>query len=264
MNRLDFGMPTLLELRTVERCAALCRELGLQFVELNAGMPEYQPERIDIERFAHVAEEYGVYYTIHLDDAPYPCHINERIARALIDTMRKTVEIAKKLHIPVINMHFNQGDYFTLPDRKVYIYEDYFDEYMRMLERFRDECEDAVGGSNVRICVENTRSFALGFVAAGLDCLLKSRVFGLTFDTGHDAANGGSQFPTIERNIDRLCHMHLHDWCVERGDHLPLGEGGIDIEKRLAIAREHGCRVVLETKTADGVRRSTHWLKTKK
>lgn len=236
MNRLDFGMPTLLELRTVERCAALCRELGLQFVELNAGMPEYQPERIDIERFA----------------------------RALIETMRKTVEIAKKLHIPVINMHFNQGDYFTLPDRKVYIYEDYFDEYMRMLERFRDECEDAVGGSDVRICVENTRSFALGFVAAGLDCLLKSRVFGLTFDTGHDAANGGSQFVTIERNIDRLCHMHLHDWCAERGDHLPLGEGGIDIEERLTIAREHGCRVVLETKTVDGVRRSTQWLKTKK
>lgn len=214
MNRLDFGMPTLLELRTVERCAALCRELGLQFVELNAGMPEYQPERIDIERFARVAEEYG--------------------------------------------------DYFTLPDRKVYIYEDYFDEYMRMLERFRDECEDAIGGSGVRICVENTRSFALGFVAAGLDCLLKSPVFGLTFDTGHDAASEFSQFPTIERNIDRLCHMHLHDWCAERGDHLPLGEGGIDIENRLAIAREHGCRVVLETKTADGVRRSTHWLKTKK
>lgn len=231
MNRLDFGMPTLLELRTVERCAALCRELGLQFVELNAGMPEYQPERI---------------------------------ARALIETVRKTVEIAKKLHIPVINMHFNQGDYFTLPDRKVYIYEDYFDEYMRMLERFRDECEDAVGGSGVRICVENTRSFALGFVAAGLDCLLKSPVFGLTFDTGHDAASEFSQFPTIERNIDRLCHMHLHDWCVDRGDHLPLGEGGIDIENRLKIAREHGCRVVLETKTADGVRRSTHWLKTKK
>lgn len=264
MGNIDFGMPSLLELRTVERNAELCHELGLKFVELNAGMPEYQPERIDPERFARAAEKFGIYYTIHMDDNSYPCSINERISRACIETMQDTIEIAKKLHIPTINMHFYQGDYFTLPDRKVYIYEDYFDDYMRMLERFRDECHDAVGGADIKICVENTRSFTLGFVAEGLECLLKSPVFGLTFDTGHDAGGEFSQFPIIERNLDRLCHMHLHDWCAARGDHLPLGEGGLDIERYLDIAREHNCRVVLETKTADGVRKSVEWLKAKK
>lgn len=31
----DLGMPTLIELPGPEDCARLCRELGLQFVELN-------------------------------------------------------------------------------------------------------------------------------------------------------------------------------------------------------------------------------------
>ena len=39
---MDFGMPVLLELDTLEQNAALCRELGLSFVELNMNLPQYQ------------------------------------------------------------------------------------------------------------------------------------------------------------------------------------------------------------------------------
>ena len=44
---MHFGIPTLIELKSTEACAALCRELGLDFVELNMNLPEYQPDRID-------------------------------------------------------------------------------------------------------------------------------------------------------------------------------------------------------------------------
>jgi hypothetical protein len=33
-------MPTLIEAKTLESCASLCRELGLAFVELNMNMPD--------------------------------------------------------------------------------------------------------------------------------------------------------------------------------------------------------------------------------
>lgn len=253
---MDFGMPTLIESKSLEECAALCRELGLKFIELSMEMPEYQPERMGLERFAEAADKYGIYYTLHFEDGMNPWASNDRVAAAYTETVLRTVETAKRLSIPILNMHFYEGTYFTLPDRKVYVYKEYHEEFMRKVTAFRDVCTDAIGDSGIKITVENTRAFMADYVAEGIDVLLQSPVFGLTFDTGHDAARGFKQFPLIERNLDRLCHMHLHDYSEERGDHLPIGEGTLDIDRYLKLAREHKCRVLLETKTAEGVRRS--------
>ena len=173
----------------------------------------------------------------------------------------RTIETAKRLSIPVLNMHFYEGTYFTLPDRKVYVYKEYFSEFIRKVAEFRYDCTEAIGNSGIKITVENTRAFMADFVAEGIDVLLQSPVFGLTFDTGHDAAHGFRQFPLLERHIDRLCHMHLHDYSAERGDHLPIGEGMLDINRYLKLARERNCRVLLETKTAEGVRCSAARIK---
>ena len=48
---VDLGMPTLLEAAGAEESAALCAELGLQFVELNMNLPEYaDPAHMDREK----------------------------------------------------------------------------------------------------------------------------------------------------------------------------------------------------------------------
>lgn len=39
---MQFGMPTLIENRTLEDNIRLCKKLGLQFLELNMNFPEYQ------------------------------------------------------------------------------------------------------------------------------------------------------------------------------------------------------------------------------
>ena len=61
----------------------------------------------------------------------------------------------------------------------------------------------------------------------------------------------------------RLQHMHLHD-VVQGQDHRALGTGELDKEKYLALAEQHGCTVVLETKTIAGLKESVQWLKTRK
>ncbi len=48
---MQFGMPTLIECRTLEDNLMLCRELGLSFIELNMNFPKYQvqcPEYTDV------------------------------------------------------------------------------------------------------------------------------------------------------------------------------------------------------------------------
>ena len=257
---MDFGLPTFLG-HDLEECAKMCSELGLRFSELSMDFPEYQPERVDAGELSRIAKEYGIYYTVHLEGALNPWEINDRAAKAYTETVLDTLDLAKRLAIPLLNMHFHEGDCITLPDKKVCLYEMYPDEFKARLTAFRDACTKAVGDTGIVITIENTRSFMREFVAEGVGLLLESPVFGLTFDTGHDAAQGFRQFPLIERNIERLRHMHLHDFSSVRGDHLPLGEGTLDIGRYLKLADKHNCRVLLETKTPEGVRRSAQYIR---
>jgi sugar phosphate isomerase/epimerase len=105
---MQFGMPALIELKSLEESAALCRELGLDFVELNMNQPEYQADRLDTSRLAEIADQYGVYYTIHLDENLAPCDFNDKVATAYTGTVVRTIEIAKQLDIPILNMHLSR------------------------------------------------------------------------------------------------------------------------------------------------------------
>ena len=260
-KKMDFGIPTLIEHKSLEDSAALCQSFGLQFVELNMNLPQYQIEYIDLTYLKEIADTYGIYYTIHLDENLNICDFNEKVANAYTETVLQTIDIAKRLSVPLLNMHFHEGVYFTLPDRKAYLFKEYSDKYREKLTVFRKAVPSAIGDYDIKICVENTRSFLLDFVAEGIELLLESPVFGLTFDTGHNAGSGFKQFKLIEKNINRLSHIHLHDYSKICGDHLPLGEGDLNISEYLNLAKQHKCRVLLETKTVDGVRQSVQWLK---
>jgi sugar phosphate isomerase/epimerase len=258
---MQFGMPTLIEVKTLEACAALCHELGLAFMELNMNLPEYQTERIDITEFRGISDKYGIYYTIHLDENLIPFDFNSKVAAAYIETTMQTIEIAKKLNVPILNMHLNPGVWFTLPDRKVFLFNEYEHEYIEKLTAFRDLCEKAIGDADIKICVENCGDYAdKQYIRKGLALLLESPVFSVTFDVGHNAGAGYTDEPTIMEHIDRLCHMHIHD-ASGRSNHLTLGSGEVDLLKYLEISSKHHCRTVIEVKTVDGLRLSVDWLK---
>lgn len=62
---MQYGMPTLIEINTLEETACLCRELSLDFIELNMNLPQYQVESLEqITKLQKIADEYGIFYTI--------------------------------------------------------------------------------------------------------------------------------------------------------------------------------------------------------
>lgn len=258
---MDFGMPTLIELPELEDCARLCRELGLQFVELNMNLPQCQPERMDAEALRQIRERYGIYFTLHLDENLNPCDCNPRVAEAYRQTAEDAAALAKAQEIPVLNMHLSRGVYFTLPEKKVFLFDVYREQYLEGMRIFRDRCEKAIGEPDVRICVENSDGFT-DFQLEALDLLLESPVFSLTFDIGHNHAIGGVDEPHILARRSRLTHFHFHD-ARGKKNHLPLGTGELDVQRYLDIAAACRSRVVLETKTVEGLRRSVQWLKSK-
>lgn len=259
---LRFGMPTLIETNTLEECAALCGQLCLDFIELNMNLPRYQIQKIDVPRFREIADEYGIFYTIHLDENLNISDFNLYIAEGYRRTVAETIELAKKLNIPILNMHLSNGVYFTLPERKVYLFSEYKEQYLKSIRDFRCQCEDAVGGSGILICVENCSGYT-DFQREALDILLESPAFGLTFDIGHDHGCGGLDEPYILEHKKHLRHMHMHD-ALGRKNHLALGSGEIDTGKYLALAEEQNCRVVLETKTVAGLRQSAEYVREKR
>jgi sugar phosphate isomerase/epimerase len=49
--------------------------------------------------------------------------------------------------------------------------------------------------------------------------------------------------------------MHIHD-AIGMKNHLAVGTGEIDLKDKIALAKECGCRCVLETKTIEGLTES--------
>lgn len=257
---LQFGAPTLIEIPSLEESLRLTQSLGLKFFEINMSFPQYQPECFDVAAFRALKEKYGVYYTVHIDESMDVCNVNSRIAEVYTDTMLRTVELAQKLEIPTLNMHMLRGIYVTLPERRTFIYAENEELYLEKLRTFRERVTAAIGGSGVKICIENTDGYDLAFLQHGVDTLLESPAFMLTFDIGHDNAIGRIDEPFIAARGERLMHMHMHDGEGKRV-HLALGDGNMDIPYFCALAEEHSCRVVLETKTVAALRQSTAYLR---
>lgn len=256
---LQFGMPTLIETKTVAEAAALCRELGLSFLELNTNFPLHQPDILCHRELNRLAQDYGIFYTIHLNDELAVADFNPHVADGYRRSVLDTIALAKRIGAQKLNMHLSKGACYTMPDRKVFFYEAYLEQYLKQMTDFRDICTAAIGGSGIQICVENCDGYR-DFHKKALDILLDSPVFGLTLDIGHSYCAGFADEPLILANRDRLHHMHMHDAKDGTRDHLALGAGEMDIPKYLELADRCGCTVVLETKTVAGLRQSAQWI----
>jgi len=269
---IQFGMPTLIENKTLEDNAVLCRSLGLSFIELNMNFPEYQVDKLEqTDLLIRTAEREGIYYTIHLDENLNIADFNQLVSNAYLETVRRSIIVAKELLFlrdrygdssqPLtLNMHMNHGIYITLPDRKVQMYDRDFDTYMNSFMIFRDKCEEWIGDSNVMIAVENTDGFR-DYEKRAIEYLLESPKFGLTWDIGHSRAVGEKDVPFITEHQDKLIHFHIHDGTENPpGNHLALGDGEIDLADRLSLAESRNARCVLETKTIEALKSSVQWL----
>ena len=251
---MEFGMPYLLEMHSIEECCALARELGLAFVELNANFPVCQVDRLDPAELHRLSREYGIYFTLHLEEECDPFTFNPMVQAAWLKNVRHGLEMAAAMRMPIVNMHFPHGVYITLPGEKVYLYERYAAEFQTALANFRSMCEDALAGTNVRIAIENTNGWKPHEQRA-IAYLLESSVFGLTLDIGHCHGAEQADEPFFRQHDHRLLHMHGHD-AMGRKDHLALGDGEIDLRERFGWAERRNVRVVLETKTIEALRTS--------
>lgn len=258
-NIMKFGMPTLVECNDIYECCEVARECGVDFIEINMSFPQYQAENMDIDELLRLKREYNLFYTIHADESLNPFDFNKSVRECYFNVMKDTIRVAKALSIPVINMHLLKGVYVTLPGKVILLTDVYFEEYLSSVRSFIKMCEDEIGDSKIKIAIENVDSnpFTESQIKA-LPLFMNSPVFALTLDVGHEACLDYKDSHIFEEYPDKLCHMHLHDSDGKKC-HLALGEGRLDIEKKLLDF--HGETCLIEVKTIEGLKKSVAYFR---
>lgn len=208
---MDFGMPTLIENKDIYENVSLCKRRGLDFVELNMNLPDYRIEKLEqTELYGELAKQHGIYFTIHLDENLNIADFNNAVSDAYVDTVKRAIAVSKKLGVPILNMHMNHGVHFTLPDKKVQLFEEYYEAYEYRFSRFINMCEEEIGSSDIKVCVENTDGFT-AYEKKVISLMLESEVFALTFDIGHSSAAQNADEEFLLKNENHLAHFHIHD-----------------------------------------------------
>ncbi len=251
----SLGMPVLIEMPDLGRTVRLCQELKLDFIELNMNMPEFCPENLDPDEVRQITEDTGIGFTLHSPDELDLGSFHPTVRDGYLGRMREALGWSGQAGVRVVNMHLSPGIYFTLPDRRVWIYERYVDEFTSNLWCSYSDLIPLAEAHGVEICTENVNNFDLPFVAQAIDELCTMDGFNLTWDVGHDARSGFKEREVLLRHRDRVRHMHLHDY-NGRSDHQVPGTGVVDIPAMLDFARERDIRVLVETKTAASLRES--------
>jgi sugar phosphate isomerase/epimerase len=252
MKQLCLGMPTLIELDTIEENMDLCKKLELDFIELNMNLPQYQPSSIDSKILKRLKESKGIFYTIHLPEEFDCANFNKDVRNSYKKIFMETVKIAKDLSVPIINMHLNQGVYFKLPDKKIYLYEKYCDDYLRRIREFATYSGQLLKGSSIKLAIENTGIYDKQFIQLALHELIQEEHIVLTWDIGHDYSSGYKDTKLIMNYEEKVKHMHLHN-AIGEENHLPLNTGEIDFTQMIALAKKNTCRCVIEAKTIQGL-----------
>lgn len=252
---MHYGMPTLIELKGLEENMRLCKSLGLDFVELNMNVPEYQTEALNMIDITTLKKKYGVEMTLHLPENLYFADFNTYMRKAAFEVFREAAEFAAKNEVKLMNMHMHVGTFFKMPNEKIFLQGAYKDTYLKYVKEFKAHIDTCLEGTDVKLCIENACDFHHDFIRDGIEVLLDSDHVYLTWDTGHNAKGGYKDQVLLFENAKSIRHVHLHD-CAFGSDHLPLGTGEICIDTVMSRLTDTCESIVLESKTIEGVRRS--------
>lgn len=249
------GMPTLIEKNSILDNVLLCKELGLSFVELNMNLPYCINAKY--EELLKLKEKYDVDFTIHFpEEIDFGCFY-EKIREANISLFYDVAIWASKFGAEKINLHLNPGVVFTLPEKKVFVYDKNKESFMEKFLNSMNKIIEIANPLDIKICVENMKLYE--FMEDVFRKMVHVDNLYFTWDTGHDAMSNYRIEKIYSENPHKVSHMHLHDY-NEKSDHQILFNGIIPIEERIKFARENGLTTVIEVKTEEALRESVNRL----
>lgn len=179
-----------------------------------------------------ICYSFNLRYTVHAPVADINiASDNEHLRRAAIRVIMDLAEICDRIGAERLVVH--PGHVWGEEVRSA---------ARRALDRSLDELAAAQGDANVRFAVENMGAWDVCFFREpGFLDRLASRGLGFALDVGHAHVNGNLE-PFLEEG--GAIHVHLHDNCGGRDDHLACGEGTIDFCRVMQALPRSATKVV--------------------
>jgi sugar phosphate isomerase/epimerase len=260
MKKFRVGMPSLIELDTFNDTVDLCRELNLDFIELNMNLPSNFIENLSPNHLLEVKEKHNISYTMHMPDDADMGVFFESVRQGYITLALDTIKWAQKSGVELLNFHIIEGAKMTLPDKKIYIYDQYSDVFINnFVDSFLVASKEGFA-RGVKINIENSGNFGNSFAQKAIDQVLNFKGTGITWDIGHDSANSYVDHDYLMQKINDISHMHFHDTLGSK-DHLVPFSGELDIENRISFAKEKNLTMVVEVKTIASLKESIYILR---
>ena len=247
------GIPTLMEIPDVPSMIGLCNELGAEFIELNMNFPLYQWKTLQQEHIFKWLTEAGIGCSVHLPEQLDFGSFQPESREAAVHMIENMLELVPPATRFIA--HMNSGIKVSLPSGPVYAYERFESDFLADIQESASICNTLLTQSGCFLCMENIGNFHFPFIQKGLGYLLEHDHIALVWDVGHDATAAGTDSPFFDRHRNKIRQLHLHD-SLDGADHLPLFTGMVDIPGHLFFAKERNLPVVIEVKTAEGLRRS--------
>lgn len=258
---MKIGMPALIEYTELNDLVKLCLNLNLNFIELNMNMPYNFIERLDPKELRKITKDTNIEFTMHMPDEADLGSFFSSVRDGYIKLFEDTLDFSYEAGIKLLNMHIIKGSKMTLPDRKVYLYEQYKDEYVKNFENSIKSLSIKAKDKNIILSIENSSNFGIGYIQDALDNAIKYENINLTWDTGHDAVSEFTDRKYLLKNKDKIVHMHFHD-AKGKNDHQVPFKGDLNIYELIEYAKKFEVSFLVEVKTAEALKKSINILRT--
>lgn len=245
-------MPILVEFHSLEENIELYHKLNLDFIELNLDIPYCFLENINRKLLINNN------FTIHLSEKVDIGELNNSLRNFYLDEIEKIVSFGTKVNIFRYNLHLNPGIHFSLPDKKIFIYEEYLDNY---LEAYRKSCERLsyiANKYNVTILFENVKVESYTLKAINVIANYNNLFF--TLDLGHNIKHENIAKQEFMKYDNKIKHIHLHDFNGTK-DHQELFTGLLNIKDELDFCIKNNLDVVIEVKRKEELINSVNKLR---
>lgn len=262
-KKLRIGMPALVECTNINQLVDLCEELKLDFIELNMNLPYNFIENIEPKELRKITEKTGIEFTMHMPDEADLGIFYESVREGYVKLFLDTLDWAYQSGVKLLNLHIIEGAKMTLPDKKVYIYDQYSHEYQNNFIKSIEVLSRKAHEYNIVLSIENSHNFGKVYIQKVLDKSIAYKNVSLTWDTGHDAVSDFTDKLYLMKHIEQIAHMHFHD-AKDKNDHQVPFDGELNISELIEFARKQNIKMLIEVKTSEALRRSVEILRRKK
>lgn len=245
-------MPILVEFHSLSENIDLCKKLNLDFIELNLDIPYCFIDRLDTNSLKNNN------FTIHLSEKFDVGELNNSLRNFYLNEIEKIISFGIKYNIFKYNLHLDPGIHFSLPNKKIFIYEEYIDDYLRAYEDSCNILSKLANKYNATILFENVK--VESYTLKVIDIIAKYDNLFFTLDLGHNIRYGNLAKEKFMEYSNKIKHIHLHDFNGSK-DHQELFTGLLNVKEELNFCKQHNLDVLIEVKRKEELINSVNKLR---